>query len=417
MDRHQIKKRSVWYRYRYYMIGGIIFLAFVVFVWILSSGGQKLRVDKDNLSVHTVKRDKFMEYIDVDGIIEPHLTLKVNPGESGSIDRIIATSGQFIEQGDTIVVLINPELLRTLNEEKDAWEKQLMTFREKEISIEKQNLNLRKSSMKAEYDLERPERTFALDEEEYKMGAIGKAAFELKKADYDYQKRNAQLESESLRQDSITGELSRELLKNDRDREERRYRRAMERINQLVVLAPTLGQLSGLNLTPGQQVSNNTAIAEIKVLEPFKITTQISEYYDRRIVEGQAATATVDGVQYPLVITRVVSEMRDRNFPIELVFDGSQPEDVRIGRTYRVKIELNEPEDAVIIPRGDFFQQTGGQWIFKVNESGTKASRVPIRIGRQNPQTYEVIEGLTPGDRIITSGYSTFGNAVELLLR
>lgn len=392
-------------------------MAFVIFVLIFSSGGQKLRVDKENLITQTVKRDKFMEYLDVDGIVEPHLTLKVNAGEAGSVDKIIASSGQFIEQGDTIIVLKNPDLMRTLNDEKDAWEKQLITFREKEISMEKQSLTLKKSTMKAAYDLEKLERTFALDEEEYKMGTISKAAFEVKQADYEYQLRNAALEMESLRQDSITEQLSLQLLKNDRDREERKYLRSLERVDLLVVRAPTSGQLSGLNVTPGQQVGSNTAIAEIKVLEPFKITTQISEYYDQRIVTGQPATATADGVQYPLMITKVVPEMTERNFPVELVFDGTQPENVRIGRTYRIKIELNEPEEAVIIPRGDFFQVTGGQWIFKVNEAGTKAVRVPIRIGRQNPQVYEVTEGLQSGDVIITSGYSTFGDAAELLLR
>lgn len=167
----------------------------------------------------------------------------------------------------------------------------------------------------------------------------------------------------------------------------------------------------------GQQVQSTEAIAEIKVLDQFKIHTSLSEYYIDRITTGLPATITWQNKKYPLRITKVVPEVKDRNFDVDLVFTEASPENVRIGKSFRVQIELGQPEEALVIPRGDFFQATGGQWIYKLNESGTKARKTPVSIGRQNPQQYEITGGLQPGDKVIVTGYSTFGDAEELILK
>ena len=412
-----IRKRSALYRYRYYLIGAVVFVIFAVWVLIATSGGQKLRVEQDHLMTAEVRKERFMEYLDVEGVVQPILTVKVNTREAGSVDRIVAEEGMMIQQGDTILVLSNPDLLRTIEDQRDDWEKQLITFREREIEMEQKNINLRQQTLQATYELNRLSKSFGLDQEEFAMGVLSQAQLEVKRDEFEHKTRTTALQLEGLRQDSVAGELRKSLMQNEMEREEKRYLRALERVSDLVVRAPVSGQLSYVSPSPGQQVGSSESIAEIKVLEPFKINTSISEYYIDRITTGLPANVMLNGEKYPLRITRVVPEVRERQFVVDLVFTGNQPDQVRIGKTFRVQIELDQPEEAVVIPRGDFFPVTGGQWIYKLNESGTKAVRTSISIRRQNPQQYEVVSGLEPGDRVIVTGYSNFGDAAELILK
>ena len=209
--------------------------------------------------------------------------------------------------------------------------------------------------------------------------------------------------------------IRKELLRNEMERGQKKFLRSMDRLEGLIVRAPIDGQLSYVNATPGQQVASNSNIAEIKVLDQFKIHTQLSEYYIDRITTGLPATVNYQGKKYPLKITKVVPEVKDRMFDVDLVFTGEMPENVRVGKSFRVQIELGQPEDALVMPRGNFYQATGGQWIYKVN--GDKAIRVPLTIGRQNPQQYEITEGLQGGDLVIVTGYDNFGEAEELILK
>jgi len=190
-----------------------------------------------------------------------------------------------------------------------------------------------------------------------------------------------------------------------------------KRIDNLAVRAPISGQLSFLNATLGQQIRQSENIGEIKVIDNFKISTQLSEYYIDRVMVGLPASVTYQGNKYPLKVSKVVPEVRDRQFRVELVFTDNKPENVRIGKSYRVQVELDQPNSAIVIPRGDFFQITGGQWIYKLNSSGDKALRTPITVGRQNPVQYEIIDGLEPGDKVITTGYASFGDAEELIIK
>ena len=188
-------------------------------------------------------------------------------------------------------------------------------------------------------------------------------------------------------------------------------------LDNFVIKAPVAGQLSFVKVTPGQQISSNQGIAEIKVLDQYKIHTSLSEYYIDRITTGLPATINYQGRKYSLRTTKVVPEVKDRTFDVDLVFTGEMPDNVRVGKSFRVQIELGQPEQAIVIPRGNFYQATGGQWIYKLNASKTKAIRVPLSIGRQNPQQYEITDGLQPGDWVITTGYDNFGEAEELILK
>ena len=182
-----------------------------------------------------------------------------------------------------------------------------------------------------------------------------------------------------------------------------------------MVRSPIVGQLSFVKVTPGQHVAAGENIAEVKVMDQFKIHTSLSEYYIDRVTTGLPAAITYQGKRYPLKISKVIPEVKDRLFEVDLVFTGEMPENVRLGKSFRVQIELGQPEQALVVPRGNFYQQTGGQWIYKVNADKTRAVKVPVTIGRQNPRQYEITEGLQPGDLVIVSGYDTFGEAEELV--
>ena len=411
----KLEKKPWYIRYRSYLLAGGAFIIFLIYVISLSLGPRKLRIEGDNIQIAEVKNGKFMEYVDVEGLVQPILTIQVNTRESGSVDRIVAEEGTLLKKGDTILVLSNPDLLREIEDQRDEWENQRYSYKEREIEMEQKSLALKQQALQAQYEMNRLQKSFGLEKEEFKMGIKSKAQLEVSEAEYNYNLKKTALQMESLSHDSAMTIIRKDLLRNEMERGQKKYLRSMERLEGLVVRAPINGQLSYVKATPGQQVGSNSNIAEIKVLDQFKIHTQLSEYYIDRITTGLPATVNYQGKRYPLKITKVVPEVKDRMFDVDLVFTGEMPENVRVGKSFRVQIELGQPEDALVMPRGNFYQATGGQWIYKVKDD--KAIRVPLTIGRQNPQQYEVTEGLQAGDLVIVTGYDTFGEAEELILK
>lgn len=411
----KLEKKPWYIRYRSYLLAGGAFVIFLIYVISLSLGPRKLRVETDNIQIAEVRNGKFMEYVDVEGLVQPILTIKVNTRESGSVERIVTEEGSMMKKGDTILVLTNPDLIREIEDQRDEWENQRYSYKEREIEMEQKSLALKQQALQTQYEMSRLQKSFGLEKEEYKMGIKSKAQLEVSEDEYNYNVKKTALQMESLQQDSAMTIIRKELLRNEMERGQKKFLRSMDRLEGLIVRAPIDGQLSYVNATPGQQVASNSNIAEIKVLDQFKIHTQLSEYYIDRITTGLPATVNYQGKKYPLKITKVVPEVKDRMFDVDLVFTGEMPENVRVGKSFRVQIELGQPEDALVMPRGNFYQATGGQWIYKVN--GDKAVRVPLTIGRQNPQQYEVTEGLQGGDLVIVTGYDNFGEAEELILK
>ncbi len=413
----KLKKKPWYIRYRYYLLAGGAFVIFLIYVISLSLGPRKLRIESDNIQIVEVRNGKFLEYVDVEGLVQPILTIKVNTRESGSVERIVTEEGSMMKKGDTILVLTNPDLLREIEDQRDEWENQRYSYKEREIEMEQKSLTLKQQALQTQYEMSRLQKSFGLEKEEYKMGIKSKAQLEVSEDEYNYNLKKTALQMESLKHDSAMTVVRKDLLRNELERGQKKFLRSMDRLEGLIVRAPIAGQLSYVNATPGQQVSSNSNIAEIKVLDQFKIHTQLSEYYIDRITTGLPATVNYQGKKYPLKITKVVPEVKDRMFDVDLVFTGEMPENVRVGKSFRVQIELGQPEDALVMPRGNFYQATGGQWIYKVNASKDKAVRMPLTIGRQNPQQYEITEGLQVGDLVIVTGYDTFGEAEELILK
>lgn len=411
----KLEKKPWYIRYRYYLAGAFLVCCGLIYVIVLASGPRRLRISAEHIQIEEVKQADFMEYVDVEGIVHPILTIIVNTREAGNVDQIIGEEGSLLKKGDTILTLTNPNLMREIEDQQDEWEKQRILYQEKALEMEQKSLTLKQQTLEAEYELNKIRKSFSLEKEEYAMGIRSKAQLEVSEDEYRYKTESTRLKLKSLQSDSSMTVIRKELLQNDRDREEKKLIRSRQRIEDLVVRSPIDGQLSFVKVTPGQQVAAGENIAEVKVMDQFKIHTSLSEYYIDRVTTGLPAAITYQGKRYPLKISKVIPEVKDRLFEVDLVFTGEMPENVRLGKSFRVQIELGQPEQALVVPRGNFYQQTGGQWIYKVNADKTRAVKVPVTIGRQNPRQYEITEGLQPGDLVIVSGYDTFGEAEELV--
>lgn len=411
----KLEKKPWYIRYRYYLAGAFLVCCGLIYVIVLAFGPRRLRINAEHIQIEEVKQADFMEYVDVEGIVHPILTIIVNTREAGNVDQIIGEEGSLLKKGDTILTLTNPNLMREIEDQQDEWEKQRISYQEKALEMEQKSLTLKQQTLEAEYELNKIRKSFSLEKEEYAMGIRSKAQLEVSEDEYRYKTESTRLKLKSLQSDSSMTVIRKELLQNDRDREEKKLIRSRQRIEDLVVRSPIDGQLSFVKVTPGQQVAAGENIAEVKVMDQFKIHTSLSEYYIDRVTTGLPAAITYQGKRYPLKISKVIPEVKDRLFEVDLVFTGEMPENVRLGKSFRVQIELGQPEQALVVPRGNFYQQTGGQWIYKVNADKTRAVKVPVTIGRQNPRQYEITEGLQPGDLVIVSGYDTFGEAEELV--
>ena len=359
----------------------------------------------------------FLDYVDAEGIVQPILTIMLNTLEAGIVKEIVAEEGAMLERDALILTLQNPELEREIEEKQEEWEQQRILYQEKKVEMEQKSILLQQQALQARYELSRLEKDLRLGEEEYRMGVKSKAQLDVQREEFDYRTKSTLLQLEGLKQDSSATLLRRELMERELERAARSMAHARSRMDNLMVRATTAGQLSFLRVTPGQRVGASEQIGEIKVMDNFKIHTQLSEYYIDRLTVGLPATVTYQGTRFPLRVSKVVPEVRDRQFRVDLIFTNDQPDNLRIGKSYRLQIELGQPETAMVMPRGDFFQYTGGQWIYKLNSKGDKAVKTPITIGRQNPVQYEILSGLAPGDRVVVNGYASFGNVEELIIQ
>ena len=316
----KIEKKPWYIRHRYYLLGGTAFVIFLIYVISLSFGPRKLRIETDNIQIAEVKNDKFMEYVDVEGLVQPILTIKINTREAGSVERIIGEEGTMMEKGDSILVLSNPDLLRSIEDQRDEWEKQRITYKEKEIEMEQKSLTLKQQTLQTQYEMNRLTKSFALDKEEYKMGIKSKAQLEVSEDEYNYKLQNSALQMESLRHDSAVTLIRKDLLKNDLEREQKKFTRSLERMNNLVVTAPIAGQLSFVKVTPGQQVASGESIAEIKVLDQYYYICVVLDLFSRRILSYSIS----DSINTALTLAAFDDAFQSRNPPQDLMFHSDQ---------------------------------------------------------------------------------------------
>ena len=411
------RKPRPWYvKYLYPMLAGIAFLAFATYMIVLSFSPRRLRLDSETCRVADVANAPFREFVDVEGIVQPIQTVQVNALESGFVERIVAEEGTMLQAGDTILILSNPELLRSTFDEQEEWQNSERNYREQEIEMQQKSITLRQLALDAEHQMAALDKSLRQSREEFRMGIKSKAELDVAEEEYRYQLKRTGLQMESLRHDSAATRLKREMLRANREASARKLSRSSGRTAHLVVRATVAGQLSYLGVVLGQQVAAGESVGAIKVLTEYKVRASLSEYYIDRITTGLPAHIQQEAQKYPLRISKVVPEVKDRNFPCDLIFTAEKPTNIRLGKSYRVQIELGKPEKCLVLPRGNFYQHTAGQWIYRLSPDGTTARKTPVKIGRQNPQQYEVLSGLQPGDKVLVSGYENLGDAEVLLL-
>ena len=406
-----------WYvKYRIHIVAGLLGLGLIIMLIRVSTGPKIIRINSDSVQTATVSAGEFSEYVNADGTLQPIQTIKVYTREGGFVENLLVQDGALVHKGDTLMILSDPDLMRTIESERDKWRKQNRSYRTSMIEMDQRRLSLAQNILQTKYELKRLEKEHNLAIEEYKMGIKSKAQLDVADEEYNYKMETVRLQLESRRQDSILNAIRQEALKDELAEAHSQLLMTEARLNDLIVTAPADGQLSGLSLEPSQRISSGTAIADIKRMDQFRMRLSINEFYIDKIAVGQPATITYEKKTYPMTISSTVPEIKNGSFDVFLVFTDSMPDNARIGKTYQARIEMGGQAQSIIVPKGNFYNYTHGSWVFKMNESHTHAVRVPVSIGRQNPRHFEILEGLKPGDEIIITGYDRIADADEVVL-
>lgn len=398
-----------------YWLGGLV-VVFVAYL-LLRSDLRTFRVNADTLTVSEVISGEFNDYIRVSGQVQPMTTIQVSPLESGVVHEIFLEEGAQVKAGDKILELKNENLdMQILNSEADLAEKENL-LRNTLISMEQEKLSVHQEMLQLETDVKRNRRAYEAQKQLYQEELIAREEYLRAEEDYDLAKSRLELVKNRAVQDSLYRNIQVKQMQESLSNMRVNMQMIRRRKEHLILTAPIDGELGLLDVVLGQSVSSGMKIGQINNLSSYKIEAQIDEHYIDRVMPGLEAQFERQDESYQAVIRKVYPEVRDGKFKADFKFDGTLPENIRTGQTYSLNLQLGQPEEAVMIPRGTFYQKTGGRWIYVVTEDGSKAYKREIRIGRQNPQYYEVLEGLEPGEEVITSGYDNLGNNDCLILK
>ena len=393
---------------------GALLLVFVIYL-IARPNNKTLRVDKDTVTISSAVKGEFNDYIRISGRVQPMTTIQLSPQEGGIVEKILIEEGSPVKAGDAILILNNDNLdLQILNSEAELAEKENI-LRNTQIQMEQQKLDVRQNVLEYGMQVDRLRRAYEQQKTLYEDKLIAKEEYLKAEEDYKLAKQKYDLMAERSKQDSLYRGTQIDRMEESLENMQLNMSMIRRRKSNLIVKAPIDGELGLLDVVLGQSIAAGTKIGQINSVGTYKVEAQIDEHYIDRVIAGLEATFERQGETYSTVIRKVYPEVRDGKFKADFKFDGEQPDNIRSGQTYYLNLQLGQPEEAVIIPRGTFYQKTGGKWIYVVNKEGTKAVKREIRIGRQNPQYYEVLEGLEPGERVITSGYDTYGDSDVLV--
>lgn len=415
MDRKIEKKK--WPLKRVIVFGAAgLFVLIVAYALLFGDTSASLNVETKKITVSTVERGPFQELIPVSGTVLPIKSVYMDAMDGGRIDQIFVEEGAMVKQGDSILRMTNTNLqMELMFREADLFE-QMNNLRAVRLAIEQNRLNLREQMAEIDYQNGLQTRNYDRAKALHEKNVISLDEFERTRDDYEYWKTRKVLVTESQRQDSIMRDMQVQQLELSIQRMQQNFKIVRENYENLVQRAPISGQLSQLNAEIGELKSPGERLGQVDVLDGYKVRAAIDEFYISRIAIGQAGESEISGVKSKLTVSRVFPEVRDGRFEIDLQFEGAAPAGIRRGQTIQVRLALGELSEAVMIARGGFYQTTGGNWIYVVNESGDIARKRKIRLGRQNPRMYEVLEGLEPGEQVITSSYDSFGDFEKLNL-
>ena len=393
---------------------GALLAVFVVYL-IARPNNKTLRVDKDAITISSAVKGEFNDYIRISGRVQPMTTIQLSPQEGGIVEKILIEEGSPVKAGDAILVLNNDNLdLDILNSEAELAEKENI-LRNTQIQMEQQKLDVRQNELEYGIQVDRLKRAYEQQRALYEDKLIAKEDYLKAEEDYMLAQQKYELIRERSKQDSLYRGTQIDRMEESLENMILNMSMIRHRKENLIVRAPIDGELGLLDVVLGQSIASGTKIGQINSVGIYKVEALIDEHYIDRVVAGLEATFERQGETYSTVIRKVYPEVRDGKFKADFKFDGEQPDNIRSGQTYYLNLQLGQPEEAVIIPRGTFYQKTGGKWIYVVNKDGNKAVKREIRIGRQNPQYYEVLEGLEPGEKVIISGYDTYGDSDVLV--
>lgn len=411
MDKRISKKK--WTTKRMAMLaGGAVIIALFLYAFIFMDMRSTLNVEKEKLTISTVQEQTFQEFITVTGTIQPIQTIYLDALEGGVVENIYLESGTMVEKGETILTLSNSDLqLSVLNQTSSIYD-QINQARNSRLNIEQNTLSLKQQLAAAENERALSRANYQRQEKlhEKNSGLISEQAYLEAKENFEYQQKRYNLLYESFQQDSIKAESQLQQIDESLDRMQQSLHAVQQIMDRLVVKAPISGQLSTIELNPGQSISRGERIGQVDILDDFKIRVGIDEYHLSRITHGLEGSFEFDGETHELEITKIYPVVENGQFQVDMEFVNEAPSGLTRGQTVRIRLELGESSEAVLLPRGGFYQATGGNWVFRVTEGGDAAVRQPIQLGRQNPEYFEVLSGLQPGDKVITSSYDTFGD-------
>jgi len=416
MDRILEKKKGLQKKHIGYIAIGLAMIV-LIYMAFFTDRTSTYKVDKDKLIIETVIRDQFNDYITVTGTVEPISTIFLDAQEGGRVEEILIEEGSMVKKGDIILKLSNPDLhLAILDSEAQLAEKDNF-LRNTQIAMEQDRLQIKRELLNLRYDIERKDRNFRQNETLMKDNLISKEEFIRSKEDLEMAIQSRDLFIERQKQDSIYRSVQVDIMINNLNNMRRNLELVRQRVENLNVRATVDGQLGLLVPEIGQSISRGANMGQINVLTSYKVTAQIDEHYIDRVRTQLTATLDRQGSEFNLVVRRVYPEVRNGTFEIDLVFRDTMPDNIRTGQTYYVSLRLGQPKESLLIPIGGFFQETGGQWIFVLDPEEKSAHKRSISIGRKNPKYFEVLEGLQPGEKVIVSGYESFGKNNRLIFK
>jgi HlyD family secretion protein len=416
MDKAIPKKKGLQKKHIGYIVFGIIILV-LFYMAFFTDRTSTYKVEKDKLIIETVTEDQFNDYITVPGTVEPITIIFLDAQEGGRVEEILIEEGSMVKKGDIILRLSNPDLyLNILDSEAQLAEKENF-LRNTQVTMEQERISIKRELISLKYDIERKKRNYEQNVMLMKDNLISKEEFIRSKEDLDMAVQSRDLFIERQRQDSIFRSVQVQTLIANLDNMRKNLSLVRQRVENLNVRATVDGQLGLLVPEIGQSISRGANMGQINVLTSYKVTAQIDEHYIDRVRTQLTATLDRQGNEFNLVVKRVYPEVRNGTFEIDMIFQDSMPDNIRTGQTYYTSLQLGQPKVSVLVPIGGFFQETGGQWIYVLDPTESFATRRTISIGRKNPKYYEVLEGLRPGEKVIVSGYETFGKNEKLIFK
>jgi HlyD family secretion protein len=382
-----------------------------------TSGGSKLNVDAERITISEVKTGAFQEFIPVNGVVLPMTTIYLDAMEGGRVEEVFAEDGAMMKKGDPILKLSNTDLeLSLANQETSVFN--LLTQMRISGNAATQNTIMKLNQGTDVDNLYREaKRVYDLNKQLYDSQAISLQEFKQSENNYNYASQKKKLTEQILKQDSVSGKEELAQAKESFKRTQEALKIMRRKVEDLIVRAPVDGQLTSLAAEPGQSKNKGERLGQIDVITGFKVRVEIDEHYITRIYPGLKGEFTLAGKNYRLSIHKVYSQVKNGKFQVDMKFEDGVPKDIRRGQSLQIRLALSDETQAILLARGGFYQQTGGNWVFKLSDDGTVAYRTDIQLGRQNPDYYEVIQGLKPGDKVITSGYDTYMTTQELILK